>query len=547
MNKDKFYIENQGIYTYLTYQLSINDDVDTMGLGMITNNQINGIAPVIYTQMDQDIFLKYNISARVSVSDFFSGVVNRKRLLGVFASIMDAIISAEEYMIDYGNLLFDLDYIYVDVSTNKAEMICVPIMNKEIEGVDLELFFKNIMFSTQFDQTENSDYVAKIMNYLNSSPTLNPVEFKLMINQLQNEHGKNNFNQSAARRQTAQVETGTRPQKAESVPPTPASASPVNTQPAQANSHKQLTPQMKPEFQGNVNPEVNSQIDEIQNKGKKKNKNKKKQAVISENVPISNINVPNQETTRQSVENIQNNREKRMSWFYLMQHYNKENAAIYKAQKANKKAGIVPPQANGIPSTMPDSYQTMNKVPVKTPPLQKPDIGMNMPGRGMDAVQRTEKDSMVNSAMDRNVINVQGAQQEHTLGQTKANFGETVVLNQGMSNAGETTVLGAGVQQMEIVPFLIRSKNNEKILLNKPVFRIGKEKSYVDYFVSDNPAVSRSHANIITREKDYFIIDTNSKNHTYVNGNMIQSNTEVKITHGTKIRLANEDFIFNLY
>ena len=82
--------------------------------------------------------------------------------------------------------------------------------------------------------------------------------------------------------------------------------------------------------------------------------------------------------------------------------------------------------------------------------------------------------------------------------------------------------------------------------LNKPVFRIGKEKSYVDYFIGDNSAISRSHANVISREGQYFITDTNSTNHTYVNGNMIQSNVEVQLADGDKIRLANEDFTFSI-
>ena len=124
------------------------------------------------------------------------------------------------------------------------------------------------------------------------------------------------------------------------------------------------------------------------------------------------------------------------------------------------------------------------------------------------------------------------------------NFGETTVLGGG--RMGETTVLNGGMQQT-INPHLIRTKNNEKILLNKPVFRIGKEKSYVDYFIGDNTAVSRSHANIITRENTYFIVDTNSTNHTFVNGKMIQSNIETEIHDGDKIRLGNEDFEFRLY
>ena len=124
-------------------------------------------------------------------------------------------------------------------------------------------------------------------------------------------------------------------------------------------------------------------------------------------------------------------------------------------------------------------------------------------------------------------------------------FGETTVLGVG-TDAGETTVLG--VSQAQVAkPYLLRIKNSERIELDKPVFRIGKEKSYVDYFVNDNTAVSRSHVNIINRDNAFFVVDTNSTNHTYVNGNMIQSNVETKLEHGTKLRLANEEFEFFMY
>ena len=124
-------------------------------------------------------------------------------------------------------------------------------------------------------------------------------------------------------------------------------------------------------------------------------------------------------------------------------------------------------------------------------------------------------------------------------------FGETTVLGGGAP--GETTVLGQSVQQEQMIPQLIRKKTGEQILLNKPVYRIGKERSYVDYFIGDNTAISRSHANFITRDGEYFVVDTNSTNHTFVNGSMIQSNAEIKLKHGDRIRLANEDFEFRLY
>lgn len=93
-------------------------------------------------------------------------------------------------------------------------------------------------------------------------------------------------------------------------------------------------------------------------------------------------------------------------------------------------------------------------------------------------------------------------------------------------------------------PFLIRTITDEKILINKPVFRLGKERSYSDYFVSNNSAVSRSHADIITRGNKFYIIDLNSKNKTYINDQQIPIHKEIDIRDGDCLRLANEEFIF---
>lgn len=93
---------------------------------------------------------------------------------------------------------------------------------------------------------------------------------------------------------------------------------------------------------------------------------------------------------------------------------------------------------------------------------------------------------------------------------------------------------------------LYRVLTNEEIRINKPVFRLGKEKSYVDYFVTNNVAVSRSHADVITRAEKHYIIDLNSKNHTYINGREIPAQIETEIRSGDKITLANEEFIFRV-
>ena len=95
-------------------------------------------------------------------------------------------------------------------------------------------------------------------------------------------------------------------------------------------------------------------------------------------------------------------------------------------------------------------------------------------------------------------------------------------------------------------PELFRVLTGETIKIDKPVFRIGKERSYVDYFVTNNNAISRSHADIITRESGCFVVDLNSKNRTYINNVPLAVQEETRISDGDSLRLGNEEFIFHI-
>lgn len=93
-------------------------------------------------------------------------------------------------------------------------------------------------------------------------------------------------------------------------------------------------------------------------------------------------------------------------------------------------------------------------------------------------------------------------------------------------------------------PLIFRVLTNENIYINKSVFRIGKEKSCVDYFITDNISVSRNHADIITRGNKFFVKDLNSKNNTYVNGKKVSAYMEIEISDGDELKFSNEEFVF---
>lgn len=560
-----FTYENQGNNTYLVYKIGASDNVDTMSLGMITNNKIDGIVPTLFTQSDTDRFIKYNISAKVSAKEFLSGVVNKKRLLGVFISVLKAIKSTEEYMIDARSLLIDLEHIYVDVSKCDAMLVCLPLVRQN-ESVNIPMFFKQIMFSTQFDQNENCDYVAQIINYLNSTPVFSVDAFEKLLMDID----ADNLNIAASKAVAGQqkpVQPQSQSQSQQPKPMQPAMNQLKNTQ-VQTNMPSQGKMQSQRETQS-----ANNVVQPNQVNFAVPNMNPQNQNRINNNVQMgTNISGTYVETTS----------EKQMSMFGLLTHYSKENKQIYERQKAQRKAqkeaeknGAAMPGQNvkasntsfAIPGQPPQQRpqpaqaQPQNVMPQQpqqqfvqpqrqftqsNQPQRQFEQPQPMPQAQQKPAQQVQPQPVQNQNTNTGMTGNPSVPPQILENMTRAgNFGETTVLGVG-SEAGETTVLGTSQAQI-IKPYLLRIKNNERIELNKPVFRIGKERSYVDYFVSDNTAVSRSHANIINKDNEFYIVDTNSTNHTYVNGSMIQSNVETKIEHGTKIRLANEDFEFFMY
>ena len=92
--------------------------------------------------------------------------------------------------------------------------------------------------------------------------------------------------------------------------------------------------------------------------------------------------------------------------------------------------------------------------------------------------------------------------------------------------------------------YLVRLKSGERIGLTSEPFLIGKDMRYCDYTVTDNSAVSRQHAKIIREDDCDYVVDLNSTNKTYVNGQRIPVERQVQIFSGARLRFANEEFIF---
>lgn len=75
-------------------------------------------------------------------------------------------------------------------------------------------------------------------------------------------------------------------------------------------------------------------------------------------------------------------------------------------------------------------------------------------------------------------------------------------------------------------------------------FVIGKSQSRVDGVVTGSNLVSRVHCKAIVKDDSCYIMDLNSLNGTCLNGRRINPGEMYKLTEGTRVSIADMDFIF---
>ena len=570
-----FSFENINMNTNLVYKLEENDKLDHTTIGMLSNNKISNICSAKYSQVDNDIIIKFDVTSKVPAIQVFSGVLNKKWVMGLLESIYSAIVETQKYMLDLRQFVLNLNYIFMDVSTGQMDFICLPLLN--MENNDILSFIKDIIFNATFSQNEDNRYVSAIITYLNTEKKFSIDSLKKLIDSINN----NSFTNTTTTVQQNNIPMQQNVQH-NNIPMQQNVQH--NNIPVQQNVQHNNIPVQQNVQQNNIPMQQNVQQNNIPIQQYSNVQNTRKKSGNKVAVPTVQ-SLPNVQAEQQLPINLQEN-EKKMSWLYLMCHYNKENSAKYKAQKAQKKnnAGVqnsldysnanqnfqIPPNnKRDFARNIPQAQQPLQSVQASVPLVQN-----QIPQAQITVQQMQNKSQQIpisNSVVLNNAQSVQGSvesagnkvQNLHNQTQdvnsavsndvfspnystTNADYGETTVL--GGDNAyGETTVLGEENYQNKISPYLIRVKNNEKISINKAMFRIGKEKSYVDYFIDDNTYISRGHANILCKDGRCYIVDNNSRNHTYVNGEMITSGNEVELKNGDTIKLANEAFEFKVF
>lgn len=435
--------EHRGANTYLVYTVGTDDVIDSMSLGMLTNNEIDGIIPTLFSQMDDTKQILFNVSGRTSAAQLLKAPISKKRLIGILSGVVVALLSAEEYMLEPQSILLGLDYIYVDMKTAEAAVVCLPLENLPNNNQNLKGFFKDIVYQAQFDQSEGYDHIAQILNFINGSSDLSLDSFKSLL---------------------ANLGGGVQPVKTDK---------PIHDD---GRNGKRGVIEHKPPVKDVPSPRDDNMV-----------------------VPVP-VPAPEEELTDDEPE---------ISLYELLSKFNSERLAKYKAQQKRKKQQKQKGKETPKASKKEDEGS---------------DFGFAVPGYEEQIPKNKPAEPVYVPATEQVPVQAE-----------IPDTGETELLVKPVSGSGEAPQA-----------YLVRVKNNEKIMITGSSFVIGKKRSEVDYCITENKTVSRVHAVISYHNDEFFVTDVQSTNFTYVNGVKIPADEETILAHGTRLSFSDEEFEFCL-
>lgn len=106
---------------------------------------------------------------------------------------------------------------------------------------------------------------------------------------------------------------------------------------------------------------------------------------------------------------------------------------------------------------------------------------------------------------------------------------------------GETEIIRK--PKIKARAYLKEIEGETVIELNRKSILIGRMEGFVDTVLKSS-AVGKIHAELLSEEGDYFIVDCNSRNGTFINDKRLVPNSRIKVQNNDMVRFANKEFKF---
>lgn len=515
------------------YQIQPGEMMDGQVLKACKDGRVLGLLPMGAIYEDGHNYMYAYTDKRDTLAKRLEETATQKLILSVFESITDTLIRMEEQGINLAYAVLNEEYIYMDEETGKARLICMPGRNARMNEGGVQGFFRNILANAIYLNSEDGDYVAKLLSALNKEFALQ--SFLRQIHGLMMDAGIEIVEEILPEPVTPAPVVPETPMAEPIIPEAVVPEAPV-AEPIIPEVPVSETPVAEPIIPEAVVPEAIAAEPIIPE-------------VLVPETPaaepiIPEVVVPETPATEPIIPEV------------LVPETPVAEPIIPEAvvPEAPVAEPIIPevlvPETPVAEPIIPEAV--VPETPAAEPLPAKSQTDVSFPAE--DDIEFEPMPEEMNAKIQR--MNMQSVPQNVSAAPA-ASIPQSQPIQPGVSNPQSQPVKpmpqiipqDATFQQEQKRPnpHLVRLKTGENVLLPEEKLVIGKSQTGVDYVIQDNAAISRIHCTIMKRNGAYYVRDEKSTNGTFVNGEQVPSETERLLLNNCRLTLGDEEFLYSLW
>lgn len=165
----EFSFENQALGAFMTYRLDGEETLDSLAMGMLSNNQIPGILPVSCVRTDGGQVVRFRISSLTALMGCWGGAITRQKLLTFLTSFCRAALECRDYLLDPERIVLGWDRVFLDPLTGEARVAYLPVLGAQVQQPTAGAFLRDLLQHTTFAPNEDSSHIPILLNAVNQT------------------------------------------------------------------------------------------------------------------------------------------------------------------------------------------------------------------------------------------------------------------------------------------------------------------------------------------------------------------------------------------
>lgn len=488
-----FSYNNQGSAVSLVLKLGYGEDVDSLSMGMMMNNKIPGFLPVSRRYIDNDMYLYYDVSSLAPMPSAYHILCQDKYLIHFLLGFCHTVKECGEYLLDSKNLCLLADYVYIQRATGEFRAVYLPVDNT-VDNITPYEFVR--------------DLVSKIGEQTYNESVVMPVLYRLVI-------AESMFSVENLERQLTELQTSGK-LRVDTRANMTAHISADSRQTKETHVQKDTFIEGKNSFVTPIPPQSEN---------------------IQDSLPVRHEEIP------------ENNKEENGFMKMLGGLMGSAKSSSDSAKKEKSSSGLnfgglmskkkTETASNGLGFDNPfsETANSSDEMPVQETTVQKNESSLSFAN---PFGKNSEKQNEVPAEKQEKHV---GKKQEIPSGNSAVGGGYTLSLDGMDSGASLATSLMIEDAGSKSQIALVRRANGQRTIVAHNNFHIGRGQNLVDLYIDTKTSyIGSDHAYIVIQGREYFVVDNNSKNHTWLNGNQLECSRPYAIHPGDILRFADEYF-----